>query len=525
MNKPITQPVQLLPNAIVEVPIELIHVDPTQPRTEFDPARLAELADDVRANGIEQPIELSFDGEQFLIVTGERRYRAAVLAELPTIPARLARLHGTALAKLLRQAAENTLREDLTIVDKARLLRRLRDEHQVRVEDLPDLCKSHGIGEWSRSHISNLIRMTELPEWLLSEISANRIPASAAKHVAQIADLPRAMEEFEKRMSNELASLSGEQGNSVEEARLREDDISEIIGYVASDLYIRADYGCLKSAPYYDVEAHKDTVGLRKIDGVEYITDLLCHDALQAQHPKPHPNSPAAKFPHIHGKPDENAGAETSDGGSKGSKDQADKPARDKLLEVVNPQKVENYLIDWWRHYISQYAREPKLVNAVVSWAAAGAPMDKSAYFGYSITDVGVAKGLAKACEEFRRKRLGDFLAHDLDDDDRLTLFDRALEAMDSLPIMDIVRWLDVDFELVYVIDSAFLDMHTKATLDKLVRDTVAKGKAGTEARNSWTDCVKLDAMRGWCLARAEQIGVPKELAKVWRDLQARIKG
>jgi len=511
-------------NTVTEVPLDLIVFDHSQPRTEFDETRLASLADDVRAHGIEQPIELAVDGEQFTIVTGERRFRAAVLAELATVPARLARLHGTALAKLLRQAAENTLREDLSIVDKARLLRRLRDEHQVRVEELPELCKAHAIGDWSRSYISNLIRMTELPEWVLAEITANRIPASAAKHVAQIADLPRAMEQFKENIEREL------KGSPDAERHLRESDVSEMIGYVANRLYPRADQGYVKDAPYYDVAKHKDAVGLRKIDGVEYITDQLAHDALQAQHAKPHPKSPAAQYPHVHGKADAKAGAEkpsSEPAGESDEKEEAKKP-RDKLLEVVNPQKVETYLIDWWRHYISMHGRVPAVINAVISWSAAGAPMNKSAVFGHSHSDVGMAVGLQKACDELKRKRLGDFLAHDLDDDDRLALFDRMLETMDKMPVVDIVGSQGWDFEAVYQIDSAFLALNTKATLDKLVRSTAIKGKGRTPedllARQSWNDCTKLEAMRGWCLARAESIGVPKELVKVWRDLQARAK-
>lgn len=518
MNKP--HPIALDRNTVSEVPLDLIVFDPLQPRTEFDEARLAELADDIRVNGVNQPIELvPIDGGLFAVDTGERRVRAARQAGLDTIRAVAAKPHGTPLDQLVHQAAENILRDALTVMDKARLLKRLRDEHGISVKSLPEFCKTNRIGDWSRSHISNMIRMTELPDWFTVAISAGDVPASAAKSVAQIADLPRAMEVFEKEFA-ELVAGAKEDGVAITES-----DVAEWVFSAAAACYVRADVGWAKNAPYYDVLAHADAVGVRTIGSAQFITDQLAHDVLQAQHPKPHPNSPAANHPHVHGKPDTHVGAANANAdGAQDETDKADKKPRDKLLDVVNPQKVENYLIGWWRHYISMHARTPQVVNAVVSWCAAGAPMDKSAYFGYSINDIGVAKGLQKACEEFKRSRLSDFLAHDLDEDDRLTLFDRALEAMDSLPIVDIVQWRGWDFEELYRIDSDLLAMHTKATLDKLVRDTVAKGKAGTEARQSWNDCVKLEAMRGWALARAEEIGVPKELAKVWRELQARTK-
>lgn len=524
MNKPIDQPV-LLPGIVTLVPIDLIDRDEAQPRTEFEEEPLARLADDIKAFGIKRPVELRVAGDRFILEDGERRWRAAQRVGLEAMPALLAHTHAPdspdleARERLLHQAAETTLREPLSVMDKARLLRRLRDEFGIKVGELPEIIKARGIGDWSRPYISNLIRILDLPDWVTNEIAAERIPASSAKFIAEIADLERAMETLRTEYFAELVLDIEENG------RVTESDVKEWVVQAVHSHYPAARAGWNKNAAFYDVDEHAKTIGLRKIGDAEFITDLLAHEALQAQHPKPHPKSPAATHPHVHGKPDLSAGIKRlADDGEGQSGDKEEKKPRDKLLDVVNVQRIQNYLIDWWRDYISMHLRTPQVVNAVVSWCASGAPKDKSAYFGYSVNDIGVAKGLQKACEEFKRNRLGDFLAHDLDDDDRMTLFDRALEAMDGTPIMDIVQWAGVKFDEVYVIDSDFLAMHTKATLDKLVRDTVAKGKSGTEARQSWNDCVKLEAMRGWCLARATEIGVPKELAKVWRDLQAGAK-
>lgn len=277
-----------------------------------------------------------------------------------------------------------------------------------------------------------------------------------------------------------------------------------------------------------DVEAHADAVGLRTIAGEQFITDLFAHEALQAQHPKPHPNSPAAKAPSVHGAPDDGSvehptqDGETDAGGA--GKEQPEKKVKDKLLDVKNVQAIENYLHGWWIHYISLHARTPAVVRAVIEWAAAGAPNSHDATFGFSVMHDNLNVAQVDAQRELKRDSLAKFLAAPLEEDDALALFDRILPFMGKRAIIDIVHHHKWKFEECYVIDSGFLDLNTKATLDRLVRDTAAKGKGGAEARASWADQVKLADMREWCLARSGDIGVPKELAKVWRDMSGRVK-
>ena len=69
-----------------QLPIDSIHPNPMQPRTVFQPERLEELAASIRANGIIQPLIVRFHGDQYQMVAGERRWRAAKLAGLPEVP-------------------------------------------------------------------------------------------------------------------------------------------------------------------------------------------------------------------------------------------------------------------------------------------------------------------------------------------------------------------------------------------------------------------------------------------------------
>lgn len=112
-------------NELREIPVELIDRNPDQPRTVFDPSALAELADSIRQHGVIQPIEVEALGDgRYRLHHGERRWRAAKLAGLQSIPAIVARqLDDETL--LVRGMLENLQREDLNVIDEAGSYRRL----------------------------------------------------------------------------------------------------------------------------------------------------------------------------------------------------------------------------------------------------------------------------------------------------------------------------------------------------------------------------------------------------------------
>lgn len=114
-------------NELREIPLSLIDRNPDQPRTVFDEATLAELAESIRAHGVIQPVEVEArpDG-RYLLHHGERRVRASRMAGRETIPAIVAAPQ-TDEAALVRGLLENLHREDLNPVDEARVYKRLRD--------------------------------------------------------------------------------------------------------------------------------------------------------------------------------------------------------------------------------------------------------------------------------------------------------------------------------------------------------------------------------------------------------------
>jgi ParB family chromosome partitioning protein len=140
-----------------ELPVELIEPNPRQPRSRFDDEALVALADSIRARGVLQPVLVRpLVGGRYELIAGERRWRAARLAERDTIPA-VIRRHDDA-ASLELALIENMAREELNPVDEARACSALVDELGLSREDV-----GLRVGR-SRVAVSNLIRLLELPD-------------------------------------------------------------------------------------------------------------------------------------------------------------------------------------------------------------------------------------------------------------------------------------------------------------------------------------------------------------------------
>jgi ParB family chromosome partitioning protein len=140
-----------------EIPVELIQPSPTQPRQTFDEDALLALADSIRLRGVLQPVLVRpLAGGRYELIAGERRWRAARLAEREMIPA-LIRHHDEA-ASLELALVENMAREDLNPVEEARACAALVEELGLSREEV-----GLRVGR-SRVAVSNLIRLLDLPD-------------------------------------------------------------------------------------------------------------------------------------------------------------------------------------------------------------------------------------------------------------------------------------------------------------------------------------------------------------------------
>ena len=157
------------------VPIEFLRPSALQPRRYFAEDELAALADSIRAKGVMQPLLVRRlpDDEQYEIVAGERRWRAAQLAgchELPVVVYALSDREALEVALL-----ENVQRQDLTPLEEAEGYRRLIDEFGHTQDEL-----ARSLGK-SRSHIANLIRLLGLPGPLRAMLESGQLSAGHAR--------------------------------------------------------------------------------------------------------------------------------------------------------------------------------------------------------------------------------------------------------------------------------------------------------------------------------------------------------
>jgi ParB family chromosome partitioning protein len=111
---------------MVEVALEDIYPNATQPRTYFDETALQELAQSIRNLGVIQPITLRKDGDKFEIISGERRFRASKIAGLKSVPAYIRLVNDQELLEMA--LVENIQREDLDAIEVALTYQRLLDE-------------------------------------------------------------------------------------------------------------------------------------------------------------------------------------------------------------------------------------------------------------------------------------------------------------------------------------------------------------------------------------------------------------
>ena len=124
-------------SAINEIPISQINPNPDQPRQNFDEEALEELATSIRELGIIQPLTLRREGENaYQIISGERRYRAALLAGLETVPAYIRTANDSEVTEMA--LIENIQREDLNAIEIALTFRKLIDQYNLTQERLSE---------------------------------------------------------------------------------------------------------------------------------------------------------------------------------------------------------------------------------------------------------------------------------------------------------------------------------------------------------------------------------------------------
>lgn len=169
-----------LNSGVCELPIESIVTNPDQPRKHFDELALRELALSISNHGILQPIVVSKKGDKYIIVAGERRYRAAKLAALTVVPVVIKDLTDRECKEIA--LIENLQREDLNPIEEAQAMKSLIEEFNMSQEDL-----AKRLGK-SRPAVTNALRILALHEDVIELVRSNRLSAGHARAIAGIKD-------------------------------------------------------------------------------------------------------------------------------------------------------------------------------------------------------------------------------------------------------------------------------------------------------------------------------------------------
>lgn len=183
---------------IVEIPVEQLQPNPTQPRGVITPESIMELSDSIKEHGVLEPLIVAHTPAGYQIIAGERRWRAARMAGLKTIPCIVKET--TPRVMLEMTLVENVQREDLNPLERAKGFKRLREEFNLGTGEIARRISK------SPAYISNSLRLLELPDAIKDGLLSNLITEGHARALLTIED-PKLMVEAYKMVLRESASV------------------------------------------------------------------------------------------------------------------------------------------------------------------------------------------------------------------------------------------------------------------------------------------------------------------------------
>ncbi len=173
---------------VTEVDVGLVFANPNQPRKAFDPTALQELADSIEKHGVIMPIIVNKSGDRYMIIAGERRYRASKLAGLSKVPVIIKNYNERQIKEI--SLIENLQREDLNPIEAANAMKSLMSDYGLTQEDLADR-----IGK-SRPSIANTLRLLSLAPEVMKMVENGSLSAGHARAMISVP------ESDQKKMAN-----------------------------------------------------------------------------------------------------------------------------------------------------------------------------------------------------------------------------------------------------------------------------------------------------------------------------------
>ena len=165
---------------VLRIPVDLIEPNPFQPRMSFDPEALQELADSIRTFGLIQPLTVRKKGSKYQIISGERRYRACIMAGMDMIPAYIRDANDQGMLEMA--IVENIQRENLDPIEVALSYQRLMEECRLTQEQMADR-----VGK-KRASVANQLRLLKLPAKVQHDLKVGLVSVGHAKVLLGVED-------------------------------------------------------------------------------------------------------------------------------------------------------------------------------------------------------------------------------------------------------------------------------------------------------------------------------------------------
>ena len=223
------------PEGVRQTDVYLIDTNADQPRKTFDEEKLRELADSIARHGMVQPIIVRQNGERFVIVAGERRFRAARMAGLTQVPVIVKALDDAEVMEVA--LIENLQRENLNPIEEAAAIRFLMEQHDLTQEEgAKRLAKS-------RPAIANSLRLLNLDDGVQDYVREGKLSAGAARALVAVKDVRKqrtlAQEAALRGLSVREVERRAHAANNEEEIkRMKAEQKAEIArGRISNDLY------------------------------------------------------------------------------------------------------------------------------------------------------------------------------------------------------------------------------------------------------------------------------------------------
>ena len=250
----------------VTISIAALKPSPSQPRRLFDKNSINELAESIKSKGLVQPILVrpsKTDENSYEIIAGERRWRAAQIAQLHEIPAVIKNLDDVEALEIA--IIENIQRSDLSPIEEAAGYKRLIDNHGHTQEVLSEI-----VGK-SRSHIANILRLLTLPQSIQDMISEGKISSGHARAIMNSAFPEQLAEKIinENLSVREAESLAKSKKSTVQKIKLKDPDTIDLEEKISEKLGLNVSINHRgKKGGYIKIE-------YKSLDQLEFVTQRL----------------------------------------------------------------------------------------------------------------------------------------------------------------------------------------------------------------------------------------------------------